>query len=77
MDQIAFAAAAFALLTAAILTSASAAEPYARRYPVQSGTVTAGAPCPGFSRSGTQAHYVWKQGYTRKGKWQYRWTCEE
>jgi hypothetical protein len=73
MKQIAFATATFALLTAVGLNSASAAE---RTYPVQAGAVTEGAPCPGYSRSGRPAHYVWKPGYTRKGKWQYHWACE-
>jgi hypothetical protein len=78
MKKIAFAAAVLAPLTGMVFTSASAAEQqYARPYPVQAGAMMTGAPCAGFSRSGRTAHYVWKPGYTRKGKWQYHWACEE
>jgi hypothetical protein len=77
VKHIAFGATAVALLTAAPLASAFAAEPYARLQAVQAGVVTEGAPCPGFSGDGRPAHYVWEQGYTRKGKWGYHWACEE
>jgi len=39
--------------------------------------VAEGAPCPGYNGTGTQAHYVCEQGYTRKGRFQYHWACEE
>ena len=69
-------AAAVALLTAAALTSAFAAEPYLLPPPVDANVVAEGAPCPGYNGTGTPAHYVWEQGYVNKGKWQYHWACE-
>jgi hypothetical protein len=77
VKHIAFGAAALALLTATSFVAAFAAEPYARLQPVQAGAVTGGVPCPGLSRDGRPAHYVWEQGYTRKGKWGYHWACEK
>ena len=65
--HIAIRAAAVALLTAATLTSAFAAEPYLLPPPVDANVVAEGAPCPGYNGIGTPAHYVWEQGYTRKG----------
>ena len=75
--HIAIRAAAVALVTAAALTSAFAAEPYLLPPPVDANVVAEGAPCPGYNDTGTPAHYVWEQGYTRKGRFQYHWACEE
>jgi hypothetical protein len=75
---IAIRAAAVALLTVVPLASAFAAEPYLLPPPVDGDVVVAeGAPCPGYNGTGTPAHYVWEQGYTRKGKFEYHWACEE
>jgi len=67
--------AAFALLTFAAIAPSAAADPYAPP-PVQDGAVYAGMPCPGVARDGSQAHFVWEQGYVNKGKWEYHWACE-
>ena len=77
MRHIAIRAAAVALLTAAPLASAFAAESYLLPPPGEPDAVVEGAPCPGYNGTGTPAHYVWEQGYTRKGKFEYHWACEE
>ena len=74
--HIAIRAAAVALLTAAPLASAFAAESYLLP-PRVDVVVAEDAPCPGYNDTGTPAHYVWEQGYTRKGRFQYHWACEE
>jgi hypothetical protein len=65
------AAAAIALLTAAPPASA-----YAPLRSEEAGVLTEGAPCPGFSRDGWPAYYVWEQGYAREGGWGRHWACE-
>ncbi len=76
MSNTASGVAAFALLTfAAIAPAAAADDPYAPA-PVPDGAVSTGMPCPGVARDGSQAHFVWEQGYVDKGKWQYHWACE-
>jgi len=75
--HIAIRAAAVAVLTAAPLAAAFAAEPYLLPPPVDADVVAEDAPCPGYNGTGTPAHYVWEQGYTRKRKFEYHWACEE
>ena len=72
VKHIAFVAvAAIALLTAAPLALA-----YAPLRSAETGVLTEGAPCPGFSRDGRPTYYVWEQGHAQRGGWGRHWACE-
>jgi hypothetical protein len=73
MKNIAFGAVVFTLLVSAAISSAIAYQN--QWFPPQRSGITEGAPCPGISRSGRSAHYVWMPGYVQKGKWRYHWAC--
>jgi len=61
MKNIAFGAVVFTLLVSAAISSAMAYQN--QWFPPQRSGITEGAPCPGISRSGRSAHYVWMPGY--------------